>query len=127
MTFLCLSRIALSHFLNTLYSLMESISNLMASYHLLIFVFRVKLHGLHVVSGDEVSKHVSLGSPDLSDLTCLIALVRTLSFLARFLNLHHSSRASRSFSLAYAAQVTGSSAAMMERGSKVISPVSHST
>ena len=36
-----------------------------------IFVFRVKLHGLHVVSGDEVSKHISLGSPDLFDLTLL--------------------------------------------------------
>ena len=36
-----------------------------------IFVFRVKLHGLHVVSGDLVSKHVSLGSHGLSDLTLL--------------------------------------------------------
>ena len=37
MTFLCLSWIALSHFLNTLYSNMDSISNLMASYHLLFY------------------------------------------------------------------------------------------
>ena len=70
MTFLCLSRIALSHFLNTLYSNMDSISSLMASYHLLFF-FRVKLYGFHVVPGDEVPKHVSLGSPDLPDLTFL--------------------------------------------------------
>ena len=49
-------------------------------------------------------------------LLCLIALARTLSFFARILNLHHPSKASRSFSLEYAAQVTGSSAAMMERG-----------
>ena len=34
MTFLCLSRIALSHVLNSLYSNMDSISILMASYHL---------------------------------------------------------------------------------------------
>ena len=60
-------------------------------------------------------------------LLCLIALARALSVLARLLNLRHPSKASRSFSLAYAAHVTGSSAAMMERGSKVISPVSHST
>ena len=70
MTFLCLSRIALSNFLNTLYSNKDSLSSLMASYHLLYF-FRVKLHGFHVVSGDEVPKHVSLGSPGLSDLTLL--------------------------------------------------------
>ena len=37
MTFLCLSRIALSHFSNTLYSNMDSISSLMASYHLLFY------------------------------------------------------------------------------------------
>ena len=60
-------------------------------------------------------------------LLCLIALARTLSFLARLLNLHHPSEASRSLSLAYAAQMTGSSEAMMERGSKVISPVSFIT
>ena len=35
------------------------------------FVLRVKLHGFQVVSGDEVPKHVSLGSPDLPDLTLL--------------------------------------------------------
>ena len=71
MTFLCLSRIALSHFLNTLYSNMDSISSLMASYHLLFLFSESKLHGFHVVAGDEVPKHVSLGSPDLSDLTLL--------------------------------------------------------
>ena len=71
MTFLCLSRIALFHFFNTLYSLMESISNLMASYHLLFLFSESNCHGLHVVSGNEVSKHVSLGSPDSSDLTLL--------------------------------------------------------
>ena len=59
-------------------------------------------------------------------LLCLSAHASTLSFSARLLNLHDPSKASRSFSLAYAAQVTGSSAAMMERGSKVISAVSHS-
>ena len=39
MTFLCLSRIALSRVLNTLYSNMDSISNLMTSYHIAIFIF----------------------------------------------------------------------------------------
>ena len=60
-------------------------------------------------------------------LLCLIVPAKILSLLARFLNLCHPSKGSRSFSLAYAAQVTGSSAAMMERGSKVIWQVSHST
>ena len=36
-----------------------------------VFVLRVKLHGFHVFVGDEVPKHVSLGSPDLADLTLL--------------------------------------------------------
>ena len=53
-------------FLNTLYSLMD-----FGIIPFAIFIFRVKLHGLHVVSGDETSKHVSLGSPDLSDLSLL--------------------------------------------------------
>ena len=52
-------------------------------------------------------------------LLCLIVLARPLCFLARLLSLHHPSKASRSFSLAYAAHMTGSSAAMMERVQKV--------
>ena len=56
-------------------------------------------------------------------LTCLIllylmALAKILSLLARFLNLCHPSRASRSFRLAYAAHVTGTSGAIAERGSR---------
>ena len=82
MTFLCLSRIVLSHFLNTLYSTMDSISNLMASYDLQFFL-RVKLHGFHVVSGNQVPKHISLGSPDSPDLALLDCPCKDFIFLGK--------------------------------------------
>ena len=78
---LCLSRIALSHFLNTLHSNMDSISNLMASYLLFLF-FCVKLHGFHVVSLYQVPKH-GLGSPDLPDLTLLDCPCKDFIFLGK--------------------------------------------
>ena len=81
MTFLCLSRIALSHFLNTLYSNMDPISSLIIPFT--VFVLRVKLNGFHVVSKDEVPKHVSLGSPDLPDLTLLDCSCKDLILLGK--------------------------------------------
>ena len=67
MTFLCLSRIAFPPFEYLVVSHGVHL-HLDGIILFAFFVFRAKLHGLHVVSGDEVSKHVSLGSPHLSDL-----------------------------------------------------------
>ena len=58
MTFLCLSRIALSHFLNTLYANMDSISNLMASYLLLYICSKLKSSSM--VSSDDTANGMSL-------------------------------------------------------------------
>ena len=50
-------------------------------------------------------------------LDCMTALVGALSLFAKFLNLFQLSMCKRSFSMAYVAHVTGSSAARTERGS----------
>ena len=55
-----------------------------------------------------------------------MALVKDFWFLAMFLNLFQPGKLNRLRFLAYDAEVTGSSEAMIDRGSSVISPVSHS-
>ena len=77
MTFSYLSRITLIHFLLS-HGIHLQLDGIIPC---AIFVFRVKLHGLHVVSGDEVSRHVSLGYPDLSGLTLLDCPCKDLIFL----------------------------------------------
>ena len=51
-----------------------------------VFVLRVKLHGFHVVFGDEVPNHVSLESPDLADLTLLDCKKQVDHFLLHMLH-----------------------------------------
>ena len=106
------SHFALCPLVQTCCSLTQSISSLVASAHLV----GIRYPNIYLL--------------DL--LTCLIfdcitALARVLYLFARFLNLSQPSMCKRSFSLAWVAQVTGSSAARTDRGSYVFSPVSHST
>ena len=42
-----------------------------------------KLYGLHVVSGDEIPKHICLRSPDLPDLTLLYCSCKDLILLGK--------------------------------------------